>query len=222
MAKYKVVEKFLSINGEGSRAGQLAVFIRMKGCNLNCGYCDTRWANDSKVMYDEMTEHDILKYILDSQITNVTLTGGEPLLQKEIGVLFDALAMHKELCVEVETNGSIDLSTFCEMENRPFFTMDYKLPGSGMEDKMQIKNLSLLQKKDAIKFVVSDIHDLEVATELVQTYQLLDRTKVYYSTAFGQIKPCDVVEYMKEKRLNQIHLQLQLHKYIWNPKERGV
>ena len=80
----KVVEKFTSINGEGTRAGELAVFVRFKGCNLRCSYCDTMWANEPDCPYEEETPEEILNYVLGTGIRNVTLTGGEPLLQKDI------------------------------------------------------------------------------------------------------------------------------------------
>ena len=79
---YQVVEKFVSINGEGRRAGELAVFIRMKGCNLHCSYCDTYWANESDCESTEMTADEIISYIEESRIRNITLTGGEPLLRE--------------------------------------------------------------------------------------------------------------------------------------------
>ena len=87
----KVVEKFTSINGEGTRAGELAVFIRFKGCNLKCSYCDTMWANELACPYQEETPADIVNYVLATGIRNVTLTGGEPLLQKEIKELIHHL-----------------------------------------------------------------------------------------------------------------------------------
>ena len=92
----KVVEKFTSINGEGTRAGELAVFIRFKGCNLRCSYCDTMWANTSECPYKEETPEEILNYVLGTGIHNVTLTGGEPLLQKDIRDLIHLL--YKQDC----------------------------------------------------------------------------------------------------------------------------
>ena len=101
----KVVEKFTSINGEGTRAGELAVFIRFKGCNLRCSYCDTMWANEPECPYKEETPEEILNYVLGTGIHNVTLTGGEPLLQKDIRDLIHLL-LQAGLQVEIETNGA--------------------------------------------------------------------------------------------------------------------
>ena len=149
----QVVEKFVSINGEGRRCGQLATFIRFAGCNLNCGYCDTAWANDRKVAFDPMTAEEVYAYIKETQVTNVTLTGGEPLLQQDMGELLELLSKDPELYVEIETNGSVLLSKFSNLENPPSFTMDYKLPSSGMERMMALENFDQLTEKDTVKFV---------------------------------------------------------------------
>ena len=94
MNNYKVVEKFISINGEGSRAGQLAAFIRFHYCNLNCSYCDTRYANDSNSNYELLSAQNILDYLKTNKVVNVTLTGGEPLLQDNINNLINILIDH--------------------------------------------------------------------------------------------------------------------------------
>ena len=163
----KVVEKFTSINGEGTRAGELAVFIRFKGCNLRCSYCDTMWANEPECPYKEETPEEILNYVLGTGIHNVTLTGGEPLLQKDIRDLIHLL-LQAGLQVEIETNGAVDLAAFCE--ERPVFTMDYKLPSSGCEDHMITENMELLEKNDTVKFVSGSQEDLLKALELIRTY----------------------------------------------------
>lgn len=222
MAKYKVVEKFVSINGEGTRAGQLAAFIRFQGCNLNCGYCDTTWANEPKASYEWMTEEEIVTYILEEKVQNVTLTGGEPLLQQDINVLLERLAKETQLWVEIETNGSVNITPFLTIENRPSMTMDYKLPSSGMEQFMCQENFSLLQEKDTVKFVSGSREDLEKAKEIIERYELVKRCHVYLSPVFGQIEPADMVEYMKENHMNGVNLQLQMHKFIWNPNKKGV
>ena len=105
----KVVEKFTSINGEGTRAGELAVFVRFKGCNLRCSYCDTMWANEPDCPYEEETPEEILNYVLGTGIRNVTLTGGEPLIQAGIDKLIAQLLISGRN-VEIETNGSVDIN----------------------------------------------------------------------------------------------------------------
>ena len=141
---FPVAEKFVSINGEGTRAGELAVFIRFTGCDLRCSYCDTMWANVPGADYDDLSAEEILSYVLSTGVTNVTLTGGEPLLQKELPVLTDLL-LSSGLRVEIETNGSQPIAALAERVCRPVFTMDYKLPSSGMEDKMCRENFGHLE-----------------------------------------------------------------------------
>jgi 7-carboxy-7-deazaguanine synthase len=224
MDKYKVVEKFVSINGEGKRAGELACFIRFAGCNLNCSYCDTHWANEPDVAFELLGADEIIDFINESGALNVTLTGGEPLLQGE----GEMLKLIGEICsrtdcrVEIETNGAVDVCFFTECGNRVSITMDYKLPGSGMEEYMLLENFGYLRRSDTVKFVISDERDMKRAVEIVKKYRLDERFTVFFSTAFSRIKPADVVAYMIEHKLNKVKLQLQLHKYIWEPDKRGV
>jgi 7-carboxy-7-deazaguanine synthase len=220
---FKVVEKFISINGEGRLSGQLAVFIRFAGCNLDCSFCDTRWANEKDVDYELMTKEDIYKYIKFTKVKNITLTGGEPLLQERIMELLEYLSKDEYLLVEIETNGSIDLKKFSRIEkNRPKFTMDYKLMSSNMEDKMVIDNFKYLNKNDTVKFVVGTIDDLNKAKYLIDKYELTNKTNVYLSPVFGEIDMNEIVEFMKNNKMNEVTLQIQLHKVIWHPDKKGV
>jgi len=222
MAQYEVVEKFVSINGEGKKAGQLAVFIRFRGCNLNCSYCDTKWANTMETPFVWMTEEEILAYIKSTGVKNVTLTGGEPLLQNDINVLLETLYKDTSLYVEIETNGSISLNNHRISNNFPTFTMDYKLSGSGMEDFMCLTNFTQLTTHDTVKFVVGSREDLERAYKLILNYGLVEKCHIYFSPVFGKIHPKEIVQFMIDKNLNRVNLQLQMHKYIWNPEMRGV
>ncbi len=219
---FKVVEKFLSINGEGRKCGQLAIFIRFAGCNLNCSYCDTLWANEKNVVYELMSVEDIYDYIELKEIKNITLTGGEPLLQEGIIELLEVLSKDKELQVEIETNGSILLNKFSNIKSAPSFTMDYKLPSSNMENKMVLDNFKYLTNKDTVKFVSGSVEDLERAKEIINTYNLANRTNVYISPVFGKINLDDMVEFMINNKMNGVNLQVQLHKIIWDPNKRGV
>lgn len=219
---FKVCEKFVSINGEGIKAGQLSVFVRFKGCNLNCSYCDTKWANEKDAEFESMTIEDIVNYIKETSVRNVTLTGGEPLLQPGIAGLIKNL---KEigLNVEIETNGAVDLKPFCSDETRPdCFTMDYKLPSSGMEDSMLTDNFFYLRDSDCVKFVAGSEDDLEKALKVIREYDLTNRCHVYISPVFGSIEAVRIVEFMIKNVLNNVNLQIQMHKVIWNPEERGV
>lgn len=222
MAKFQVVETFVSINGEGRRAGELAVFIRFLGCNLNCSYCDTRWANKPDTPFRWMSEEEIYEYVKQTGVRNVTLTGGEPLLQPEIEALLTRLLGDSKIRVEIETNGSIDLTPFAKLQHAPSFTMDYKLAGSGMEDKMNRKNFSLLTIKDTVKFVVGSREDLERSAQIIEEENLLGRTAIYFSPVFGRIEPEEIVNFLMERKLNDVRVQLQLHKFIWDPDRKGV
>lgn len=219
---YKVVEKFVSINGEGRLSGQLAVFIRLKGCNLDCSYCDTRWANEYDAPYELMTKEDIYNYIKSTKVKNITLTGGEPLIQEGIIDLLSFLCKDEDLLIEIETNGSVDLKKFCEIKkNRPKFTMDYKLNSSNMEDKMILDNFKYLTKDDIVKFVVESA-DIEKCRYIIDKYDLVEKTNVYISPVFGKVDMNDIVEYMKNNNMNGVTLQVQLHKIIWDPNKKGV
>lgn len=220
MEKYKVVEKFISINGEGSRAGQLAAFIRFNHCNLNCTYCDTRYANGNDAKYELLSAQDILNYLNKNKITNVTLTGGEPLIQDNIDYLIKLL-LKNDYSVEIETNGSINIKPFIS-QIRPIFTLDYKLPSSNMESQMYLNNYQYLTKNDVVKFVVGNLDDLNKAKYIINTYDLTNRAKVYFSPIFGMIEPDMIVDYMIEHHMNDINLQFQMHKFIWNVVQRGV
>lgn len=217
-----VVEKFVSINGESRRAGQLAVFIRFRGCNLDCTYCDTKWANINSCPAEEMTPYEIYEYIKSTGVTNVTLTGGEPLIQKDIDILLKILSEDKELYVEIETNGSIDVSFVKKIKNTPSLTMDYKSISSGMCNKMLMDNYKYIDERDTVKFVCGSHEDLERAYEIINEYDLAKRCAVYISPVFGEIELDYIVDFMKERKLNGVNMQLQMHKYIWSPDEKGV
>lgn len=221
MYYFKVAEKFVSINGEGPRAGELAVFLRFCNCNLDCSYCDTRWANTTHVKYELASAEELVEYVKSTCVKNVTLTGGEPLLQADIARLIVMLGKSGAK-VEIETNGSILLKDIVSLSPRPTITTDYKLPSSGMETFMLFKNFSYLALHDAVKFVVGDFCDLARAKEIINEYELTNRCHVYFSPVFGKIKPEEIVEFIKDHKLNDVRLQLQLHKMIWNPNMRGV
>jgi 7-carboxy-7-deazaguanine synthase len=215
----KVVEKFVSINGEGLRAGELAVFIRFYGCNLHCSYCDTKWANEG-FNGEEMSPTEIVEYIKSTGIKNVTLTGGEPLLAENIAELLKLLSAENELSTEIETNGSVDFRNL--KADNIVFTVDVKCPSSGMCDKNFLKNLTVLDINDAVKFVVSDENDLEFALKIITEYKLTEKTNVILSPVFGEIAPVEIVIFMTENKLNGVRLGIQLHKIIWDPAKRGV
>ncbi|MGN1014784.1 MAG: putative 7-carboxy-7-deazaguanine synthase QueE [Butyricicoccus sp.] len=221
MNQFPVAEIFTSINGEGVLAGQLAVFVRFCGCNLHCSFCDTMWANQENVAHQVMSAQEIVQAVAAEGVNNVTLTGGEPLLQPELHDLLTLLSERPQLRMEIETNGSLDLSPYLDIP-RVTFTMDCKLPGSGMYEQMRMENFALLRPEDTVKFVAGDREDLQCALEVIQQHGLTQRCHVYLSPVFGKIEPSEMVEFMKEHTLNNVNLQLQMHKVIWDPNARGV
>ena len=223
MNKYKIAEKFISINGEARKAGELSVFIRLVGCNLRCNYCDTLWACDNSAPGEMMTEDEIYDYIKKSGVKNVTITGGEPMLADNIKALLLRLSSDKDLSIEVETNSAVLLTEYYkEMPANISFTVDYKCPGSGMEKAMVPENFANIRNNDTVKFVVSDKNDLDKMCEIIETHNLTEKCMVYVSAVFGRIKPDEIVNYMIEHKMNDVRLQLQIHKYIWDPDKKGV
>ena len=222
MAEFKVVEKFESINGEGQRAGQLAIFIRFKGCNLNCSYCDTKWANELDADFEVLTDLEIYNYIKQTGISNVTLTGGEPLLQEGIKELLVRLSKDKSLFVEIETNGSIDIIDILKIPNGPSITLDYKLPDSLMSQYMHETNFENITRNDTVKFVAGSLDDLEYTKKIIENYSLIEKSNVYISAVFGKIELEEIVNFMKINNLNGVSMQLQLHKVIWDSERKGV
>lgn len=234
MGKFRVVEHFISINGEGRRAGQLAMFIRFAGCNLHCEYCDTKWANEPDVGYEEFSTEELYQMMQEAGVKNITLTGGEPLLQPDMAELLESLRRHPEFQIEIETNGSIDITSFypkCtdekhvayEWKDNITFTLDYKTAVSGMEQKMYLANFQNVRNTDTVKFVVGSKTDLKKAKEIIETYSLREKgCGIYLSPCFGKIEPAEIVDYIVEQKLNDVNIQLQMHKFIWDPDKRGV
>ena len=217
---YKVNEIFLSIDGEGYRTGLPVVFVRLYGCNLNCSYCDTRYSCEQQE-YKEMSLYDILVEVLNYGVPRVTLTGGEPLIHPGVKDLITSLVAN-DIEVNIETNGAVDLDEFIEFKynSKVVFTMDYKCKSSGMEDKMILSNLVFLQPKDVIKFVVSNYNEMEEMEYILEASKC--KAQAYVSPVFGAIEPSELVEYVLENKLNNVKVQVQLHKIIWNPNMRGV
>lgn len=205
----KVNEIFDSIDGEGKRAGKLVTFIRLTGCNLRCSYCDTAYAFAAG---EDMTAAEVLSRV---HYLDVTITGGEPLLQN----LHPLLRKMQNRCVNIETNGSIGIRPYLDYPH-VFFTMDFKCRSSGMTRDMFLPNFRELRKRDVLKFVVGSREDLEQALAFCRKQK--PKCQVYASPVFGSIEPKDIVAFMKEHHLEDWKVQLQLHKFIWNPQERGV
>lgn len=214
--KFKVVEIFDSIDGEGQYAGCLATFIRLVGCNLRCSYCDTTYAFTGG---NEMSIDEILRKVNRLGNNHITLTGGEPLIHTNISQLVEKLCKDGYI-VNIETNGAIDISDYI---NKPVtITMDYKTLSSGVNHLMRFDNIELLRSRDVLKIVCceDDFDDIE---NLVEKYNIY--ATIYLSPIYGKIEPAKLVEFAKQLRDKHgifARVQLQLHKIIWNPNERGV
>lgn len=215
----KVVEIFGSIDGEGLRTGELATFIRLAGCNLRCSYCDTCYAlkNSDGI---EMTIDEILEKVKNIGYKNVTLTGGEPLIHKDIDELIKAL-LENNYMINIETNGSIDISN---LDKRILITMDYKTPASNEENKMNLANFNYLKENDVLKFVCNR-NDLPKVKEIIKNNNI--KSYIYLSPIFNEIDPVELVDFLKELHkenidTKKIRVQIQLHKIIWSPDERSV
>jgi len=214
--KLIVNEIFKSIEGEGIRTGYLVTFIRLQGCNLKCSYCDTRYScegNEGQEMYI----NDILDTVSLYNVNKVTLTGGEPLIHNHVNELIDEL-INNNYEVNVETNGSIDISSV--LRKNIIVTMDYKSISSGMNKYMRIENLNLLREQDVLKFVVGNYEDLEDMQKVLEKYKPI--CNIFVSPVFSKIELIDMVEYLKYNNLNNVRMQVQMHKIIWEPTKRGV
>lgn len=219
----KVNEIFYSIEGEGIRAGYPCVFIRLQGCNLNCSYCDTRYACEDQKCEDLQVQ-EIIERVQEHGCSRVTITGGEPTLQSELADLVKALTM-RNFKVNVETNGTISASDILEITEGylSLITMDHKSPSSGMNSHMSIDNYLGLRPTDVLKFVVGSREDLVDADRVIKALAIQHKCpRFYLSPVFGKIEPKDIVEFMKEHHYNDVRIQLQMHKFIWPPEMKGV
>lgn len=231
-----VAERFVSVNGEGRAAGKLAAFIRFTGCNLACSYCDTMWANAPAAAdhAERVSVADLVAWARETRVECITLTGGEPVLQPELPRLVRALLaepgpLGRGLRVEIETNGAADLCELTRLREECAslpgsltFTVDWKLPASGMEDRMLRENFALLDARDTVKFVCGGEGDLVRMLEVSRELGLPNRVPVYLSPVFGRLDPGRIVDFMQDNNLTWATAQLQLHKIIWPGVEKGV
>jgi 7-carboxy-7-deazaguanine synthase len=209
----KINEIFKSIQGESIYAGLPCTFIRLAGCNLRCTYCDTNYAYYHG---KELSDGEIISKIKEYGVKCVEFTGGEPLLQEETPPLLKAL-LDQGYNVLVETNGSICIGC---LDKRLNIIMDFKTPGSGMSERMKIKNFEFLKSTDQIKFVLMDETDYAWAKDIIVSHKLSDRfDHILMSPAFGVLSPKSLAAWVLRDNL-PVRIQLQIHKYIWAPEER--
>jgi 7-carboxy-7-deazaguanine synthase len=211
----RIHEIYRSVQGESTHAGRPCTFVRTTACDLRCVWCDTPQAF---VGGTSMELADVVAEVKRLGIDLVELTGGEPLLQKEIGVLASALmaAGAEVLC---ETGGHRDISLLPAGVVR---IMDLKCPASGECDKNEWANIARLTSEDEVKFVVADRADFDWSLSVTKEHRLCGRVKaVLMSPVHGVCDPKELVEWIKESGL-PLRLNLQLHKYVWGAEKQGV
>jgi 7-carboxy-7-deazaguanine synthase len=212
MQRVKLTEIFLSIQGEADAVGWLTVFVRLTGCPLRCGYCDTTYSFYGGEWH---SLEDVLQTVSSQGVKHVCVTGGEPLSQQGCVPLLKALC-DVGYAVSLETSGAIDIST---VDSRVARVVDLKTPGSGELKRNRYENLPLLTAHDQVKFVLCDRADYEWARAQVREHQLSERCTVLFSPVHGQVTPRELAEWILQDRL-PVRLQVQLHKYLWGD-ERG-
>lgn len=210
----KINEIFFSIQGESTSVGFPTVFIRTTGCNLRCGYCDTKYSYHEGSMREL---DDVVQETLSYGAQHVCVTGGEPLLQKEI------LELMRRLCdagqnVSLETSGSKSIR---DVDRRVRVILDVKTPDSGAADSFLLENLEFVNEKTEFKFVICSQADFEFSEKFCSQWGLFGKFEVLYSPSYEQVTERWLAENILSKK-SPARLQLQLHKYIWSPTQRGV
>ncbi len=214
MPSLKINEIFHSIQGESSYVGVPTVFVRTTACNLRCTYCDTTYA------YYE-GEHQDLSQILDRVRSfgapNVCITGGEPLLQKQVLPLMTSLC-DEGYKVSLETSGSLSCA---EVDPRVKLVLDVKTPDSGAADSFDLKNLLITNPDIEFKFVICSERDFDWSENFCRQYLIFEKFMVLYSPSYRNVEPRWLAEKILQKK-STARLHLQLHKYIWSSETRGV
>ncbi|OIQ88519.1 7-carboxy-7-deazaguanine synthase [mine drainage metagenome] len=203
----KVHEIFHSLQGESSRVGLPTVFVRLTGCPLRCGYCDTAYAFQGG---ENMTEAQILERVASYGARYVTVTGGEPLAQKA------CLSLLNRLCdagfdVSLETSGAMDIGA---VDRRVSVILDIKTPGSGEAQKNLWSNLEHLKPLDEVKFVLCDRADYDWARQVLQERGIAGKCQVLFSPVYSTLNPTDLADWVLQDRL-PVRMQVQLHKILW-------
>jgi 7-carboxy-7-deazaguanine synthase len=208
-------EIFYSIQGESTHSGRPCVFVRLTACDLRCSWCDTPYAfHEGR----KVTVEDVVAQVASYGCNLVEITGGEPLLQREVYPLMHAL-LERGHEVMIETGGHLSVADVPEPVVR---IIDVKCPGSGEAAKNHWPNLEALRPRDEIKFVIRDRADYEYAREVVSRHDLTSRAAaVLFSPVHDTLAPADLAAWILEDRL-KVRLQLQSHKYIWGAHVRGV
>ena len=210
----KINEIFLTIQGESTYAGYPCVMVRLTGCNIRCTYCDSSFAFfEGEERETEMLLEDIGRYLCKL----ICITGGEPLLQKDVFPLMSAL-IKKDFTVLLETNGSLSIQ---DVPKKVIKIMDIKTPDSGFESSNLYENIRYLTGHDEVKFVICSRSDYLWAREKLEEYHLESKCTILFSPAWGKLSLGLIARWIIEDKIH-VRLQLQLHKMIWPESQRGV
>jgi 7-carboxy-7-deazaguanine synthase len=204
----RITEIFYSLQGESNTVGLPTVFIRLTGCPLRCGYCDTAYAFSGG---EKKSLSEIITQVDSYQAKYITVTGGEPLAQPVCLSLMSQL-LDKDYIVSLETSGALDISG---VDNRVIKVMDLKTPSSGELNKNRYENVQFLEAKDQLKFVIGTEEDYDWAKSMLLQYDLIQRCQVLFSPVMGQMSPTLLAEKILQDKL-LVRFQIQLHKYLWD------
>ncbi|HIN19971.1 MAG TPA: radical SAM protein [Candidatus Marinimicrobia bacterium] len=210
----KINEIYYSVQGESTHTGRPCIFIRLTYCNLRCSYCDTEYA-----FYEgkDMEIAQIISEIQQWDCNLVEVTGGEPLFQEEcIDLLHELINSNYE--VMLETGGSLSIS---DVPKKVIKIVDFKCPSSKMEKKNLWSIVDDLQGHDEVKFVIGNREDFDWAKDKITEYSIDKICTLLFSPTFGEIDPQLIVEWILADNL-PVRMQMQMHKMIWSPEEKGV
>ena len=200
-----ITEIFFSLQGEAKEVGLPTVFVRLTGCPLRCNYCDTAYAFKG---INPLTISHILNEVSKYNTPYICVTGGEPMAQSNCLKLLDSL-IEAGYKVSMETSGSIDITP---VNSKVSIVMDIKTPSSTEEKQNRYENLSLLQSKDQLKFVIASRSDFDWSCDLLKKNQV--KSEVLFSPVYESLEPFQLADWILEKKLN-VRLQVQLHKILW-------
>lgn len=206
----KIYEIFHSLQGESTRVGLPTVFVRLTGCPMRCTYCDTEYAFSGG---KNMTIAEIIGQVSEYGTQFVTVTGGEPLAQKECLLLLKALC-NAGYSVSLETGGAMDIA---DVDGRVSIIMDIKTPGSNEMGNMRWENLEHISAKDEIKFVLCSREDYDWAKQKVEAFRLQSKCTILFSPSYHQVSSSDLAAWLLADQL-PVRMQLQMHKILWGEK----
>ncbi len=211
----KICEIFVGIQGESTYAGVPCTFVRLSGCNLRCSYCDTAYSYEEGV---EMPVEAIMERISKEGIRLVEITGGEPLMQRVEVIELTRRLLDAGYRVLIETNGSVSIA---DLDGRAVVIMDVKTPASGMSNKNDMTNFLFIKPGDEVKFVICDRDDYDWSKKMVLEQGLSKRCTVLFSPAAGRVEARLLAGWILQDRL-EVRLNMQLHKIMYSPDQRGV